>query len=158
LPLLLAGVPQNVAGFRAVTHNPNIVDAAIELDPDSLSLDELRALACQNIEPVYLRRLAELTDSYNSRRSQGLGAEDLGAIAEAASAGRVGTLLIDANRIVSGKIDATGKIERRPLADPESDDVLDDLAETVVRMKGQTIVVPTERMPSTTGAAAIFRY
>jgi hypothetical protein len=158
LPLLLAGLPQNVAGFRAVTHNPNVVDAAIELDPDSLSLDELRALAWQSIEPVYLRRLAELTDSYNLRRSQGLGAEDLGAIAEAAATGRVGTLLIDADRIVPGKIDATGKIERRPLGDAESDDLLDDLAEAVVRMKGQAIVVPTQRMPSTTGAAAIFRF
>jgi hypothetical protein len=158
LPLLLAGLPQNVAGFRAVTHNPHVLDAAIEIDPDSLSLGELRSHAWQEVEPAYLKRLAELTDSYNLNRSRGLGAEDPAAIAEAALTGRVGTLLIDADRIVPGTIDATGRIELRPMADPRADDVLDDLAETVVRMKGEAIVVPTRRMPSRTGVAAIYRF
>jgi hypothetical protein len=159
LPLILAGLPQNVSGFRAVTHNPHILAAAIELDPVSLSPEQLRAHAWQNIEPIYLQRLAELTDSYHLNRSRGLGAEDPAAIAEAAAMGRVGTLLIDAERLVPGKIDATtGKIERRPFEDPEADDVLDDLAEIVVRMKGEAIVVPTHRMPSTTGVAAIYRF
>ena len=44
------------------------------------------------------------------------------------------------------------------LSDPEMDDVLDDLAELVLRMKGDVVVVPAERMPSTTGAVAIYRY
>jgi hypothetical protein len=158
LPLLLAGLPQNVAGFRAVTHNPHVLDAAIDVDPDSLSLEQLRSEAWQKVEPVYLKRLAELTDSYNLNRSRGLGAEDPAAIAEAAVTGRVGTLLIDADRVVPGKIDAMGRIERRPMADPQADDVLDDLAETVVRMKGEAIVVPTQRMPSQTGVAAIYRF
>jgi hypothetical protein len=159
LPLLLAGLPQNVAGFRAVTRNPFVLGAAIELDADSLTLEQLRAHAWRTVEPTYLERLAELADSYNLNRSRGLGDQDPAAIAEAAVAGRVGTLLIDAERLVPGKIDAaTGKLERRPFKDPEADDVLDDLAETVVRMKGEAIVVPTQRMPSTTGVAAIYRF
>jgi hypothetical protein len=44
------------------------------------------------------------------------------------------------------------------MADPQADDVLDDLAETVVRMKGEAIVVPAQRMPSRTGVAAIYRF
>lgn len=159
LPLLLAGLPQNVSGFRAVTRNPFVAAAAIEIDPDSLTLEQLRAEAWRAIEPTYLERLAELTDSYNSNRSRGLGDEDPAAIAEAAVAGRVGTLLIEAERLVPGKIDAaTGKLERRALGDPEADDVLDDLAEIAVRMKGEAIVVPAQRMPSTTGVAAIYRF
>jgi hypothetical protein len=159
LPLLLAGLPHNIAGFRAVSHNRQILDAAIELDPESLTLEQLREHAWQSIEPIYLERLAELTDSYNLNRSRGLGAEDPAAIAAAAAMGRVGTLLIDAERLLPGKIDtATGKFERRALEDPEADDVLDDLAEAVVRMKGEAIVVPPQRMPSTTGVAAIYRF
>ena len=159
LPLILAGLPQNVSGFRAVSRNPHVLDEAIELDADSLTLEQLRMHAWQNVEPIYLGRLAELTDSFHLNRSRGLGAEDPAAIAEAALLGRVGTLLIDAERLLPGKIDAaTGKIERRSLEDPEADDVLDDLAETVVRMKGEAIVVPTQRMPSTTGVAAIYRF
>jgi hypothetical protein len=159
LPLILAGLPQNVSAFRAVTHNPHVHDAAIHLDADALSPEQLRAHAWTNMEPAYLRRLAELTDRYRLSRSRGLGAEDPAAVAEAAVRGRVDTLLIEAERLVPGRIDAaTGKIERRPLEDPRADDLLDDLAETVVRMKGDAIVVPTQRMPSDTGVAAIYRF
>jgi hypothetical protein len=159
LPLILAGLPQNVAAFRAITHNPYVLGSAIELDADSRSLEQLRLRAWETVEPVFLQRLADLTDSYKLNRSRGLGAEDPAAIAQAAMMGRVRTVLIDAERLAPGKIDATtGKIDRRPLADPETDDVLDDIAETVVRMKGEAIVVPTQRMPSNTGVAAIFRF
>lgn len=159
LPMLLAGLPHNVAGFRAVSHNQQLVAGAIELDPDSLTLEELRTYAWQRMEPIYLERLAALTDRYRLNRSRGLGGEDPQAVAEAAARGRVGTLLIDAERIVPGRFDAaTGRVERRALSDPDTDDLLDDLAETVVRMNGEAIVVPTQRMPSETGLAAIYRF
>jgi hypothetical protein len=38
------------------------------------------------------------------------------------------------------------------------DDLLDDLGELVLTKSGQVVVVPAEMMPSTTGAAAIFRF
>jgi hypothetical protein len=159
LPLLLAGLPANLSGFRSVSHNPMILDAAIELDADSLSPEELRKQAWTRIEPIYLQRLSKLSESYKTNRAHGLGAEDLATIAEAATRGRVGTLLIDAERLVPGRIDAaTGKMEPGAVGDPGVDDLLDDLAETVIRMKGEAIVVPTLRMPSTTGAAAIYRF
>ena len=37
-------------------------------------------------------------------------------------------------------------------------DVLDDLAEAALRTGGEVIVLPPDRMPSKSGAAAIFRY
>ena len=68
-------------------------------------------------------------------------------------------LLIEADRQIPGRIDpATGQINAGDIADPEVDDVLDDLAEHVLRIKGDVVLVPAERMPSTTGAAAIYRY
>lgn len=60
---------------------------------------------------------------------------------------------------VPGKIElTTGQIHAGDISDPEIGDVLDDLAVTVLRMKGDVVVVPAERMPSTTGAAAINRF
>jgi len=41
---------------------------------------------------------------------------------------------------------------------PEIDDLLDNLAETVLRMKGDVVVVPKERMPSITGVSATYRF
>jgi len=45
--------------------------------------------------------------------------------------------------------------ERRRLA---LDDVLDDLAEMVLKMDGQVLVLPRENMPTDSGVAAIYRY
>lgn len=38
------------------------------------------------------------------------------------------------------------------------DDVLDDLGELVLKKGGEVIIVPAERMPTSTGAAAIYRF
>jgi hypothetical protein len=119
----------------------------------------LRAEAWRVVEPAYLQRLAKLSDDFQIARSRDLGSDDLARIAEAATAGRVGTLLVEDDRQIPGKIDrATGRIQSGNLSDPEVDDVLDDLAELVLRMKGEVVVVPVERMPSATGAAATYRY
>jgi hypothetical protein len=36
--------------------------------------------------------------------------------------------------------------------------LIDDLAELVLNKGGQVVVAPAERMPTDTGAAAIYRY
>ena len=74
-------------------------------------------------------------------------------------AGRVATLLIEAERQVPGRMDAaTGRITLGDLAHPEVDDLLDDLGELVLKMGGQIVVVPAERMPTPRGLAAIYRF
>ena len=68
------------------------------------------------------------------------------------------TLLLEADRIVPGHIDATGKVTVGKLDDPKVDDLLDDLGELVLKSGGTVVMVPAERMPTTTGAAAVFRF
>src|SRR5207253_10374982 len=41
---------------------------------------------------------------------------------------------------------------------PNAGDLLDEIAEEVLRTKGTVVVVPRERMPTETGLAAIFRF
>jgi hypothetical protein len=92
-------------------------------------------------------------------RSEGLGDDELAQVAKAVMAGRVATLLIEARREVPGRINAaTGDIELDNLTHPEVDDVLDDLGTLALKMGGQVVIVPTERMPTKTGIAAIYRY
>ena len=69
------------------------------------------------------------------------------------------TFLVDADRVVPGAVDhATGRVTHGPLDDPHTDDAADDLAELTLRMGGDVVVVPRERMPSETGVAAIYRF
>jgi hypothetical protein len=88
-----------------------------------------------------------------------MGSADLSDVARAAVAGRVATLLVEADRVIPGRIDpVTGSIDSGDLADPDVNDKLNDLAEIVLRMKGDVVVVPAERMPTKTGLAATYRY
>jgi len=159
LPLMLAALPEYHTPFRAVSHSPFLMADGLSMNPEALSLDELRVQAWQKVEPLYLERLAKLVESYQVARSRQLGSEDLAQVAQATMAGRVGTLLVEADREIPGRIDcATGQIELGDLSHPAIEDILDDLAETVLRMKGTVVVVPAERMPTTSGVAATYRF
>ena len=160
LPLILAALPEHHHMFHEVSHNPFLIDESIDIHPDALSsIDELRQRAWQVIEPHYLARLTALAEQFGNARANDLGHDELAQVARAVVDGRVATLLIEARREVPGHIDAaTGDIESGNLAHPEVDDVLDDLGTLALKMGGQVVIVPAERMPTETGIAAIYRY
>jgi len=159
LPLILAALPEHHALFHKVSHNPFLIDEGIKFDPQSISIQQLCAEAWDVMEPHYRKRIADLVDSFEQSLSRQLAASDLMDIAQSLIAGRVGTLLVEADRLVPGKVDSeSGVIEFNDLADPDVDDLLDDLAELTLKMGGEVMVIPAEYMPSTSGAAAIYRY
>ncbi len=159
LPLLLAALPEHHNLFHQVSHNPFLMTEGIDIHPDALPMDALRDRAWRVVEPHYLARLAGLVEQFGVARSKRLGADELAQVAEATVVGRVATVLIEADRQIPGRIDAaTGRIEFDDLAHPEVDDLLDDLGELVLKMGGEVVVVPAERMPTQTGAAAIYRF
>lgn len=159
LPLILAALPENQSFFRRISRNPFLIPEGISTHPDALPIDALRDRAWQVMEPHYLARLSGLIDMFGVAQSKELAAAEVAQIAASAVAGRVGTLLIEADRLIPGRIDlATGEIALKNLAHPEVDDLLDDLAEIVLKNSGQVVIVPAERMPVETGAAAILRY
>ena len=155
LPLILAALPEHHHMFREVSRNPHLVGEALPVHPDALdSLDELRRRALDLFEPHRRARLAELSERFGTARANGSGDEDPAAIARAAVAGRVDTLLLEEGREYPGHVDpATGEV------DPDgADDVLDDLGQIVTSMGGMVLLVPAEAMPTTSGAAAIHHY
>jgi hypothetical protein len=124
-----------------------------------MSLDDLRVRAWAIFEPQYQARLAALGDDFPTAKSQGNGLDDLALIGEAVVAGRVATLLIEGDREIMGHIhEGSGNIHLGTSDHPQSDDLLDDLGERVLKMGGQVFVIPTAQMPTTTGAAATCRY
>lgn len=159
LRLILAALPEHHHRFRTISRNPLLMKEAIDIHPDALSLDALRERAWQLVQPYYLKRLAGFVDAFGAATANGQGTDDPGDIAAAAIAGRIATLLIEADRLIPGSIDAaSGKITADDLNHPEVDDVLDDLGERVVKAGGEVVIVPAERMPTRTGAAAIYRF
>ncbi|HNR23081.1 MAG TPA: hypothetical protein PKL49_08665 [Steroidobacteraceae bacterium] len=159
LPLLLAALPEHHHLFREVSDNPQLLGDAIDVNPKALSNDELRARAWALVQPHYLDRLARLVETFGTAVANRNGSADLAEVASAAVQGRVATLLLDADRELPGRIDATtGVATPGKPDDTQVDDLLDDLGEWVLRRGGEVVIVPTARMPTETGLAAIFRF
>ncbi|MBK7703849.1 MAG: hypothetical protein IPI34_13655 [bacterium] len=159
LPVLLAALPEHQALFRRVSQNQLLQPEGTNSNPRALSTDSLRQQAWGVLEPYYLARLDELGESYRTAAARQSGSAILSEVAQAAVAGRVGTLLLEADRIIPGVIDrTTGAVRSCDLQTPEADDMLDDLAELVLGKGGTVVVVPSERMPAPTGLAASYRY
>ncbi|MDP2729356.1 MAG: hypothetical protein Q8O55_02595 [Dehalococcoidales bacterium] len=159
LPLILAALPDHHSLFRRVSHNPFLMAEGLAVNPNTLSIDELRERAWQVVEPQYQAKLAALVEEFAVANSKGLGDNDLVQIAHASVGGRVATLLIEADHHIAGRLNvATGQIELTDLSHPQVDDLLDDLGELVEKMGGKVMVIPAELMPGRTGLAAIYRF
>ena len=159
LPLILAALPEHHTVFRRISHNPFLFDKAIDVHPASISDKAFRERAWQVFQPRYLDRLAGLLNDFGEATAKGFGEADPMKIAEEAANGRVGTVLVEADRQIPGRLNGqTPQAETGELDDPNTDDLLDDIAEMVLRQGGDAVIVPADRMPTRTGAAAIFRY
>jgi hypothetical protein len=159
LPLILAALPEHHHLFHRVSQNPLLVVDGVRVDPGSLSLSDLSALAWRAAEPQYLTRMSALREAFARARSHRLGSDNLAQVAAASAAGRVETLLLDVDRQIAGRLDdATGRVVQGEGRGSPGEDLLDDLGELVAKKGGAVLVIPAERMPSHTGLAAIYRY
>jgi hypothetical protein len=159
LPLILAALPEHQPIFRRVSHNSLLLPQGIEGDPFPLDLEALKRAAWGRVSPYYLSRLAGLVTSFQEAQSKFLGSADAATVADAGVAGRIATILVEADRTVPGRVDLrTGRISFDTLQDPQVDDLLDDLAELALARGSEVIVVPREAMPADSGLAAIFRF
>jgi hypothetical protein len=159
LPLVLVALAENQEVFRRFSQSPFLLADGVRFDPGSLAPERLREEVWGVVQPRYLQRLADLVGAFEEARSKHQASGDPSDIAQAAVASRVATLLVEAQRELPGHLDpATGRIEHADLAHPAVDDLLDDLAELVLQRGGEVVVVPADRMPTQSGAAAIYRF
>jgi len=159
MPLILAALPEHHNLFHKVSHNSYLTDEGIKVHPDSIPIEDLQARAWEIFEPLYHARLDALGNDFAVARSKQLGLDNLVEIGEAAVAGRIATLLVEADREIPGRVHSgSGNVHLNERDRPLGDDLLDDLGEWVIKTGGKVFVVPAQRMPTTTGAAAVCRY
>ncbi|MGV3762227.1 baeRF3 domain-containing protein [Parapedobacter sp.] len=159
LPLMLAALPEHHHLFRRVSRNQRLLEEGIKANASAMDKDAIRKLAWNVIEPDYTARLEGIIAQYRHAASQGLGTDQIAAIARDAYDGKVGALLLEEDRIIPGRINNRTDIffgggESGHL----TDDVLDDLAELVLEKQGEVWIMPKDRMPASTGAASINRF
>lgn len=159
LPLILAALPEHQALFRKVSHNGALRPHGIDANPDALDVHTLANKAWALMEPEYISRLQRIADDVGASLGRGTASDDVVTIAAAAVEGRIDTLVVEDGRTVPGRIDAsTGAVSFYDLSQPDIDDVLDDIAEIVLRQRGTVRVLPSSMMPTPSGVAAILRW
>lgn len=170
LPIVLVALPRLAALFRGITKNPHLVDDVVPHDVHLAAERTLPAL----VAPVFARLRDRLVDRallrFAAARDRDLGAGDLADIARAAVAGKVALLLVEQDRFEPGLLDrATGAISldgavpadlSRSGAEPalRTEDLLGAIAETVLLRGGEILSLRRIRMPTESGAAAIYRH
>ena len=159
-PLILATLPEHQNLFQKVNKNPLLLPTGISINPSSVSPDKLAKMAWEIMEPEYNLKLDSLIAKFEQSKASGKGSDDYKEVAVAAVEGRVDTLLVEADRIIAVRVTnlVTGNTQKKDLTNPRVDDLLDDMGELVIKMGGQVMVIPADKMPSETGLAALFRY
>lgn len=158
MPLLLVALPENQAAFRAVSHNQQLLKEGVDIDPATLSVANLRKQSWEVMLKHYQKRLAGLVEQFGNAQGQGLGSDQIDDIGKAALAGRVATMLVEADRMIPGSFDhASGSVTTSDENDGKTD-VLDELMVHAMRNGADVVIVPADNMPTRSGAAAVYRF
>lgn len=158
LPLVLVALKEYHGEFKKISHNPYLLEEGVKKAYDSIDIKELKDEVWDVIECYYEKKTEEVVVRYNDSKSNFLCSDDYMQIGKASIENRVDTLIIEADKILSGKVNReTGEVNILEEGDL-IDDILDEIAEIVIENKGKVIVLPREKMPTDKGIAAIYRF
>lgn len=160
-PLFLAGPAYYFPIYREISRYPNVAPVGVEGSFDGTSTDDLHGKAWPVVSSHLENLDAEAIDEYHKLRDRKLASEILTEVAQAAVQGRVRKLFLAEQKKLFGKIDTvSGEVllHGPQQTGPEDDDVLDDLAEAVLKRAGEVFLIEKSRMPRDSAAAAIFRW
>ncbi|GEL08955.1 hypothetical protein [Salisediminibacterium halotolerans] len=158
VPLIFTGLKQHHGVFKKISNNPFLLEDTITADPDSVDEEALRKKAWHVLEPMYLEKTKKLTDAYHQAKAKGKATDSVYEIGEAVIQNRVQTMLVDDQSYVPGKLDeTTGEVTLISNPPPAHNDVHGELAEIVYKQRAEVVVLPSERMPTDKGIAAVLR-
>lgn len=159
-PVILAAVEERQALYREVSELTPLAEEGIEASVRDWSPDRLHREAWPIARRAASRSVDRALEVWERALYLGKGEPDLAAVARQVAMGRVRALLLEEGRQVWGRLDReTGELEitqdggAEPA--PPATELLDELAGMVLARGGEVSTVPSGRMPTVTGAAAI---
>ena len=155
-PVILAGVQYYLPIYRKISQLKHLASEIVAGSPDAMTLDELQSRAWLVAEQVLAKHQDKAIENYHRAASQGRTSEDVEAIALKAQRGQVRRLFLADGHRIWGRIDAdTGRLHRTDTQqDGRDDDVLDDMAESVLVHGGEVLTLSRECMPGGKEVAA----
>ena len=161
-PLVILGEEPLRAGFFAKSAKTHQIIGSIDLKQDWQENLDILFQKTRRIARQWMRnQTSRDIDEYHIMHKKGLASDNLYQTAIAAMSRRVKSLLLEKNVYLVGRINShTGQpiLAEANINEDNStlDDILDDLAELVIRTGGQVRVVDSLEMPSASPLAATF--
>jgi hypothetical protein len=159
VPLILAALPDHHNLFHKVSGNHLLEKEGINTNPEALSLDELKEKSWDIIKLKYDQKIIETIEAYSNAKAKNWASDNIQQILEACLDGQVDLLILEANKIIFGRINSSNcSLDFIKNSVSGEDDLLDDLAQLVLKMGGHVLVLSKKKMPTKKGLAAIYRY
>ena len=159
LPIVLVALDQHHAHYHRISKDKQLLDQGVSKDPTSMSIDEIRAATWEVMRGYFDRRLSSDIQRLAEAEAQNKGSTVVSDLVREASNGRVELLILEEDAQLPGAVDwVTGAIADADSAGPNSDDVMDDLAEMVLSRGGNVRIVHPGSLANATKAGGIFRY
>jgi hypothetical protein len=159
IPLILAATGRLEPLFRSVNSYSELLDDSISDSPDSMSDSDLAAAARPVLDKHYDRVLRQIASEYQEKFSRGLATADISDAARAATYGAAGTILVNIDSVVPGRIaDDTGAVEFADAQGADNYDITDEIARRALAHGGRVLAVRRSDLPAGEDLAAILRY
>jgi len=156
VPLLLGGDLDLIQAYKSISGYKAILDGEIRDSSVLVDHEKLHAAAIKELEPFLEQREDALLGSYRAAERGGRTSAMLQEIVQLALTNRIKHLFINEKMNVWGRINTdTASFTYSPQQTAPEDDVLDDLAEIVLKRHGAVTVLPSSKMPNGKAACAI---
>jgi hypothetical protein len=158
-PLVLAGADSITPFYRKASSYKNLVEPAIDGNPEHVPNDTLRVKAVAILEPRWHQELNDLQERFGTATGHSLASSELKEILRAASAGRVQTLFVPKGVVKWGRHDVhAGQVHVHEEHQKGDEDLIDRATVETLLTSGQVVVVAPEEVPGDREIAAIYRY
>jgi hypothetical protein len=157
-PLILAAAQPLDAIFRSVCSYAHLVAESIAGNPELLSDAELGQASRALLDRLHRGDMAQLREQFQARSAQGRTTTDIAQAARAATFGAIGTLLVDIDDVVPGRIDDEGRVSFDDAGATQGLGVVDQIAARALSSGARVLGLRRADIPGGTGVAAILRY
>lgn len=158
--LFIAGDRNLVQSYLKSLNYKNAIKTPIALSFDESSIGDIYSQILTIMKNEAKLTLEQALFEYRLAEDLNAGKKNIFQIAKAAVQGRIKKLIIADGINVFGKIDKkTGGLAIHPFdLDHEDDDLLDDLAQTVLASGGEVVIAPQEEIPKGRPILAILEH
>lgn len=161
LPVLIAGTDSEVGDYRTISKLPALIHSYVQGNHTTTTLPELNALAWPIVQSeVISKRAIDAIEQLQEKEGLRKSSYDYKDVSEAASMGRVQTLLVGITRKTTDTVsDAVyNAVPILSFAKQQDYESITELVKKVLAQGGTILGVGNEMLPAKVPVAAIYRY